>query len=102
MSSKKQLYRCNRKLNSHNYLIMAEKRKAELTILLRYNGKRKMNKVEFFHASLWDWKKPHGLKVGNKYRLRVNGKWFKKNKGDGKFFWKSEIRDLFWRSLKIK
>lgn len=82
---------------------MAEKRRPTLTMLLRFPGKKKATKLEIYPAELWGWKKTDdkGVKVGKKYRLRLNGKWFN-SKRDDKFFWRSEIRDLLWFSLRGK
>lgn len=67
--------------------------------MLRSSGKKKHNKVELYPAELWDWKKPHGLKNGKKYRVRANGKWFSPN-GKIEFFWSTEIKNIIWRSIK--
>jgi len=80
------------------------------------NGKKwKTNKLEVFKAS--DFKKPNSCpygppedkyykaitsKNGNEkslYRLRVNGKWYPK--GQMSFFYKSDIRNLMFRKLKL-
>ncbi len=68
---------------------MAEKRKPTFIFLLKKPGKKTI-KVEVFPAKLWDG-------PINKYRLRVNGKWFGKNQ---LYVMKYEIRDLMWRGLK--
>lgn len=77
---------------------MSEIRKPYLTFLLRYDGKKKSTKLELFDAFLWN--KSFGVFRGKRYRMRVNGKWFQTPDGK-KFFYKYEIRDIFWRSLKI-
>lgn len=78
---------------------MSDKRKAHLTILLRYNGKAKSNKLELFEATQFDDKA--SLSRGAKlYRLRVNGKWFDK-RSEQKFYTKWEIRDLLIKSIRL-
>lgn len=70
---------------------MAEKRKPSFTILLRKRGKKKANKIEVYPAALWgEW--------SERYRLRVNGKWFKGRK----FVTHTEIKELVFRSIKLK
>lgn len=78
---------------------MSEKRKAHLTILLRYNGKAKSNKLELFEATQFN-DKAHLERGAKLYRLRVNGKWYDKL-SDKQFYTKWEIRDLLIRSIKI-
>lgn len=76
---------------------MSDIRKANFIFLLKKQGKKKSNKVEIFSSELWkDGQRNHGIKTG-RYRIRVNGKWFK-NKNI-KYFCKTEIRDLMWRSI---
>lgn len=75
---------------------MSEKRKPIAKLFAERNGKRA--KVEIFPASLFSqrvlgWRKPSD----RVFRLRVNGKWFPK--GDVRFFNRTEIRDIFWRSF---
>ncbi len=78
---------------------MAEKRKPELTILLKSPGKRKMNKIELFSADLWIGRK-YGR--GKLYRLRVNGRWNDKtHEGNMKYLTKWQFRDLLFRTLRI-
>jgi hypothetical protein len=80
---------------------MADIRKPDLIMLLRFSGKRKALKLELFRAQQWG----HGgtRKV---YRLRMNGKWFQGKKDQERdykdFYTFYEFRDLLWRSLKIK
>ena len=83
---------------------MSEKRKPVMILFARKEGQRKQQKVEIFRACDFeesDWRKEWSNK---KYRLRVNGKWFPKAK-DGKrskvYFYRTEIRDLFWRSIRF-
>lgn len=70
---------------------MAEKRKPYAVLLLKIRGKT--NKLEMFNMTLWE---PHNH-MGNKYRVRVNGKWFPK--GKKVFFTKTEIKEMFFRSI---
>lgn len=74
---------------------MGEKRKPTFVFLLKKPGKKgflKKHKIEVFPASLW-------LGKTNKYRIRVDGKWFPEKQA--LFFYRSEIRDLIWRSIKF-
>ena len=78
---------------------MSEKRKPSHIWLLRKQGKNN-TKIEFFNASLFGYKNPARQK-SNKYRLRVNGKWFDNQDGyKGRtYFTKWEFRDLLFKSL---
>jgi len=76
-------------------MIMGDKRKPEITILLRYPGKPNSSKVEFFDSALFG----DDFRFKRKFRVRVNGVWFPK--GKKQFFYRSELRDIFWRSLKF-
>lgn len=71
---------------------MSEKRKPEITMLLRKQGKA--NKIEIFKASLWTQEFS-----GKRYRLRVNGKWWPKGKPE--YFTKTQTKELVFRSIKI-
>ena len=65
--------------------------------MLKYEAKGKMqtNKIELFEASLWEsWE---SYRYHKKFRLRVNGVWWPK--GEHKYFYKTEIRDLLWGSI---
>ena len=79
---------------------MSEKRKPDTVLLLRYDGKKKSNKIEFFKAEQWGWVNTTFTGTGQMYRVRVNGKWFKGKDGK-KYFWKSQLRDVVWRSMKL-
>ena len=84
---------------------MSEKRKPYFVFLLKKEGKNKSTKIELFESELWN--KSDGYQKGAKrYRLRVNGKWFKASYGEHKaeqiYFTKWEIRDLIWRSIPIR
>lgn len=78
---------------------MAEKRKACFTFLLKESGKKKFSKVELFRSDQW----PKALKFWgrNRFRIRVNGKWYDKKPGHKgpAFLYKTQIRDLLWRSI---
>lgn len=71
---------------------MSEKRKPDLILLLRYSGKNKSNKLEIFKATQWGG-------AENQYRIRVKGKWFPE--GEKIFYFKTQIRDMLWRSIKF-
>ncbi len=83
---------------------MSEKRKPTYVLFAQKPGQRRKEKVEIFKASDFetsDWRKKWS---NSKYRLRVNGKWWPPSK-DGKrrktyFYW-TEIRDIFWRSVRF-
>jgi len=77
---------------------MAEKRKPVLTVLLRYQGKVKSNKIELFRAS--DFDSPSGKNSDRLFRLRVNGKWWPSNEKQ-KFFYKSTVMHIINKSVKI-
>jgi hypothetical protein len=75
---------------------MSEKRKAEYVFLLKKQG-NKYKKLELFNRNLFE--KYTGGRFGKRrFRLRLNGKWFPK--GEKRYFYMSEIRDMIWRSLK--
>ena len=76
---------------------MAEKRKPVFIFLLKKSGK-KSNKVEPFKQS--DFQK--GSFNTDRYRLRVNGKWFSKPDIKYWFLTKWEIRDILWRSINFE
>lgn len=83
---------------------MSELRKPVFTFLLKNQG-NKSNKVEIFNAI--DFEKNlnerdviNDKKIGNCYRLRVNGKWYPYGKGKT-YYWKSEIRDLIFKSIQF-
>jgi hypothetical protein len=77
---------------------MAEKRKAIFTFLLKNHGKKKTNKIELFESALF--KQKDYWSRTKQYRIRVNGKWFPK--GKAQFFYKTQIRNMIFRSLKIQ
>lgn len=86
---------------------MAEKRRPCFAFLLKKQGKGKSVKVELFKAELWpnkEFKTAAGWtysvwELGNRYRLRINGKWNTYN-GNDVIFTFYEFRDLLWRSIK--
>lgn len=78
---------------------MAEKRKPEITILLRKTGKKKHSKLELFKRELFTDERMPYRHVSQKYRLRVNGVWYPK--GEKRYYAGWEIKDLFWRSIKV-
>ena len=77
---------------------MSEKRKPKITFLLKWEakGEIKRNRIELFEASLF--KGFERFEYRKLYRMRVNGKWFLGDKGQ-EFFYKTEIRDILWRSI---
>lgn len=82
---------------------MSEKRKPVFVFLLKNQGK-KTNKVEVFEAVDFFQTGFVSKFVGEKkiescYRIRVNGRWFPK--GKKAFYWKSEIRDLIFKSIQF-
>lgn len=76
---------------------MSDKRRPDITILLRYKGKSISRKVELFSHK--QFKKGQWVKRANRYRVRVKGVWFPQGKGTI-FYTKYEIRDMLWRSIK--
>lgn len=82
---------------------MGEKRKSDFVFLLKTKSKNTA-KVEIFRSTKWEGKaKPEdtwGCISFNRYRIRVNGKWYGKTKEyQYTFLTRYEIRDLMWRSL---
>jgi hypothetical protein len=81
---------------------MSEKRKPICILYarkIRQSEKGKLNKVEIFRATDWAKTDNDRYRWSNLYRLRVNGKWYDR-KGARRFLWKTEIRDLFYRSYR--
>lgn len=56
---------------------MSEKRKPEYVLFAKKPGNKKI-KLELFKATLW----PKWYWVEKKFRLRINGKWFKLQPSD--------------------
>ena len=85
---------------------MSEIRKPIFVFLLKKlskidGEKLRVNKVELFDALDFTDKKTIGLRhTESLYRLRVNGKWFPKGKKE--FYYKSDIRNMIFKSLRIK
>ena len=75
---------------------MAEKRKPEITILLKRRGK-KLPKLELFKASLFKDSPRPGCNCKGRYRLRIDGAWYPE--GEREFLTIYEFRDLLWRAL---
>lgn len=74
---------------------MSEKRKPTFTMFAVKQGKRM--KIEFYNAD--EFLRAYDYDYGHhKFRIRVNGKWFPK--GERRYFYRSEIRDILWRSIK--
>lgn len=80
--------------NLYNTNKMGEKRKPILTMLLNIHGKR--SKVELFEKSLFE---EVSFSEAKRYRLRVDGKFFPKNKKQ--YFSKWEFRDILFRSIHL-
>ncbi|RLI37486.1 hypothetical protein DRO66_03785 [Candidatus Bathyarchaeota archaeon] len=91
---------------------MADSRKPTTVVLLRYPSKRggeHSQKLEFFPGELWG-KYGFGLKgekylrgdLENRYRMRVNGKWFNYKGKKYTFLTKTEVKELFFRSIHLK
>jgi len=75
-------------------LIMGERRKPTVTMLLNIHGKK--SKVELFPKGLFEYESLCGAK---RFRLRINGKWFPKKKKE--YYTKWEFRDLLFRSIRL-
>jgi hypothetical protein len=73
---------------------MSEQRQPDLIVLVRSKHKRKSNKVELFRGTKWDG-------PADKYRLRVNGKFFPKSSGQNyKYYSLEEVTDMLHKELK--
>ncbi|PPK99015.1 hypothetical protein [Parapedobacter indicus] len=77
---------------------MSEKRKPVLTMLLRYEGKNKSNKIELFRAT--DFDKPNKKNSERLFRIRVNGKWWP-NGSKESFFYKSRLMHIINNAIHI-
>jgi hypothetical protein len=77
---------------------MSELRKPTQIWLLRDQGKRKTKKIEIFNSRQWE---DGGHSKSQKWRLRVNGKWFSNKKTGQKYFGSTEFKDMFWRSIHL-
>jgi hypothetical protein len=75
---------------------MAEKRKPDLTMLLRFEGNDKSIKVELFNSLKW--RKAFG--VTDSFRVRKDGVWWPD--GDMKFYKISKVKELIFRGLHKK
>ena len=73
---------------------MGEKRKADYVILLKNRGKSKSSKVELFSCETMG-----EMYFDKRDRLRVNGKWWPE--GERKFFNKTQVKEMVFRSIKI-
>lgn len=80
---------------------MSEKRKPILILLARKSGQRKFQKIEIFRASDFTensfWKKH----LYNRFRIRVNGRWFPKENGEKKYFTSTTIKNMYWKAIKL-
>lgn len=68
------------------------KPKPSIVILLRIQGSTKSNKVELYDAFYYGYI-PKPKEKATRYRMKVNGKWFKHG-----FVTKWEFRDMLFRS----
>jgi hypothetical protein len=83
---------------------MAEKRKPVAIILLKRKSKESSNwrtkKLEIYRAAEFtDEFFSSGRNTESLYRLRLDGKWFGGRKK--RFYYKSDIRNMFFRRLKF-
>lgn len=79
---------------------MSDIRRPCFIFLLKTDGKKKHEKVEIFNANLWKSGAVYRKRCKtSRYRLRVNGKWFSNKKTLQKYFNKTEIRDMLWKSI---
>jgi hypothetical protein len=79
---------------------MAEKRKPNVTFLLRYPGKKNAHKIELFPATEFAGKVRYPDRyLQYRYRIRANGKWYSRVDAKYSFYTKWEFRDILWKSL---
>lgn len=80
---------------------MGEKRRPALTILLRFSGKKKSNRVELFRAAGFSNYITSGYhrSLYNRYRIRLDGAWWPK--GEIQFYTKTETKELIWKAIDI-
>jgi hypothetical protein len=80
---------------------MAEKRKPNVTLLLRFEGNKGSNKIELFPASQFADKVRYPEKyLKCRYRIRSGGTWYQDKVGRRySFFTKWEFRDLLWKAI---
>jgi hypothetical protein len=77
---------------------MSEKRKPRITMLLKWEakGKNVTTKVQLYDEHLFpDSDYPFRSK---RFRVKLNGKWFYGHNKQ-RYFYKTEIRDILWRSI---
>ncbi len=73
---------------------MADKRRADFTMLLRKQSKKKANKIELFK---WNqFLEPRSTVV--RYRVRVNGKWWPA--GERKFLTLTHVKEIVFRTIR--
>jgi hypothetical protein len=75
---------------------MAEKRRPTMSMLLRFQGKKSI-KVEVYHGEAWG--EVSRVKGRQLWRVRVNGRWFSKNRG---FMYWTDFGRLLMSSTKEK
>lgn len=79
---------------------MSDIRKPDLVFLLNKKGK-KLVKIGLYNSDLWPEKNNKKFGEVNRYRLKVNGRWWRTKEQKYIFQTKWEFRDLLWRSLSI-
>ncbi len=74
---------------------MSEKRKPKIILLLQFkaNETTQKHRIELYEASLFTKYDKHK----KLYRMRIDRKWWPK--GTHKYFYKTQIRDILWRSI---
>jgi hypothetical protein len=82
---------------------MSENREPSVSIRIAQRKGRKVL-VELFDAVLWNDKKdvPPRIKLENRFRIRVNKKWFSPDPEGGRYQFMTiwQFRDKFFQSLK--
>ena len=69
-----------------------------MSMLLKFQGKKSI-KVEVFHGEAWEGIGRNRVKGRQLWRVRVNGKWFKKNHG---FMYWTDFGKLLMQSTRDK
>jgi len=69
-------------------------------MLLKKQGKSKSDKIEFFPRELFTSDPMPRRHYSQKFRIRVNGKWWPK--GQKMYYAGWELRDIVWKSIKLK
>lgn len=74
---------------------MSEKRKPDFVMLLQKYGKKK-TKIELFHKRQFS--KGGSLMGMERYRLRVNGKWWEPDK-NVRYYTLTKIKEIVFRNI---